>query len=290
MPADRTYSEAEIALLLKRSAELQAENAKSSSHIHAGLTLSELQTLAQETGLEASFLTQAALEMEMSQGAYSLGKSPKTHQQITRFVAGELTDEVWDEIVFSLRRQYESESAGMYGPYYGKGISERIGKNREWRFTSLSGLQTTVLCQPYKGGTRIELSQRVGFGSLKTEATLSGLFLAFFPALAMTAILGSVLWGSASFIAFFAVLAPLMFVLGSSIRNSKLKKLNAIGDAITERFALAAKAARPTIARSAETTPAPAERTSLLDADEVDSSFGDPSAVSDPMRTKKTRA
>ena len=232
----RTYSEEEIAALLQRSAQLQADDTRAEKKSQsAGLTLTELETIARESGMDPSYLHRAALEMEMSKGKPSMPKKSDTHIYVDRFFSGELTDEIWEEIVFELRRKYESSSSDMYGSTLGKGITEQIGRSREWRVTSFSGVQTTVLFRPAKkGGTRVELSQRVGVASTKAESILYGVFTAFFPALIALAATKSLAWGSAWLLALTALFIPVVYYLDTLWRNKKLRQLNETGDRLIE--------------------------------------------------------
>jgi len=235
MPENRTYSEEEIAALLQRSAQLQADDARSEKKSQsAGLTLTELETIATESGLDPSYLHRAALEMEVSKGKPSMPKKSDTHIYVDRVFSGELTDEIWEEIVFELRRKYESSSSDLYGSTLGKGITEQIGRSREWRITSFSGVQTIVLFRPAKKGTRVELSQRVGVASTKVESILYGAFTAFFPALIALAATKSLAWGSAWLLALTALLIPVVYYLDTLWRNKKLRQLNETGDRLIE--------------------------------------------------------
>ena len=234
MPENRTYSEQEIAALLQRSAQLQADDARSEKNTSEGLTLNELEAIAGESGLDPAYLHRAALEMEMSSGKATMPKKTETHIYADRFFTGELTDDIWEEIVFELRRKYESSTAEMYGSTIGKGISEQIGRSREWRITSVSGVQTSILFRPYKKGTRIELSQRVGIGSTRTESIAYGVFTAVFPALIALAATKSPAWGAASFAAFSALFIPIVYYLDTAWRNKKLRQLNETGDRLVD--------------------------------------------------------
>ena len=71
--SERTYSEDEMAALLERAAELQAHTARTNER-SAGLTLTELEAIAEEAGLNPEHLRQAASEMERL-GPSILGKS-----------------------------------------------------------------------------------------------------------------------------------------------------------------------------------------------------------------------
>jgi|GEM_PF-764082 len=230
--AHRTYSEKEIAALLKRTAQLQAEEVEAADENRSGLSLSELESIAGEAGLDPQFLHRAALELEHAAGK-PLGKNKtKTHVRVDRVLPSTLTDDEWEEVVFALKRRFESQSydMGLGMGSYGKGTMEQIGRSREWRHTSLSGVQTTVLLRPHKKGTNMEISQRVGFGSTKTESWAYGLPFAMMFALITGAVFKSALIGLAAMIGWTALLVPLTHYLDTRWREKKHNALVELAD------------------------------------------------------------
>ena len=229
---NRTYSEKEIQALLERTAQLQAEEAESPERNREGLSLSELEAIADEAGLDPQFLHRAALELEHA-GGKPIGKNKtKTHVRVDRVLPSDLTDEEWEEVVFALKRRFESDSydMGLGMGTYGQGKIEQIGRSREWRHTSLSGVQTTVLLRPHKKGTRMEISQRVGIGSTKTESWAYGLPFAALFAVITGAILKSALLGSAAMVGWTALLVPVIYYLDNRWREKKHDALVELAD------------------------------------------------------------
>jgi hypothetical protein len=111
----RTYTEKEIAALLQRTAQLQAQEAESQEGNREGLSLQELEAVARDAGLDPQFLHQAALEMAHS-GGRTLGKNrTKTHIRVDRVLPAELSEQEWEEVIFALRRRFESETMDMGG-------------------------------------------------------------------------------------------------------------------------------------------------------------------------------
>lgn len=230
---NRVYTEKEIAALLERTAQLQAEDAGSAGSSQKGLNLSELEMVAQDAGLDMEFLHRAALEMELSSSS-ELGKDKtKTHVRVRRVIPSDLSDDEWEEVIFALRRKFESQSMDMAGMgSLGKGIVEQIGKSREWRHTSMSGIQTSVLFRPHKKGTSMELSQRVGIGSTTAESISYGTIAAGFFAMIAGALAKSLVIGLASVAAMMALFIPLIYYLDTKWRDKKHRELAELGDTL----------------------------------------------------------
>lgn len=230
--SNRTYSEKEIAALLERTAQLQAEEAESADKSREGLNLSELESIARDAGLDPQFLHRAAIELEHA-GGKPLGKNKtKTHVRVDRILPSDLTNDEWEEVVFALKRRFESETydMGLGMGSYGQGKIEQIGRSREWRHTSMSGVQTTVLLRPHKKGTSMEISQRVGIGSTKTESWAYGLPFAMLFATITGAVLKSALIGFSALVGWTALLVPLIYYLDSRWREKKHNQLVELAD------------------------------------------------------------
>ena len=253
---NRTYTEKEIAKLLERTAQLQADDVRDEQPSTSGLSLSELETIASEAGLDPEYLHRAALEIE-STGKKGFQNRTATHIHTQRFLSQELTEDVWEELVFELRRSFASNSSiDMTGlGSFGNGVVEQIGRSREWRHTSPMGVHTSVLLRPYKEGTRIEMSQKVGAGSPKSEAIGYGFLLSILPAFILAVIFGkSLLVGAASFTAFMAMLVPLVYLLDMRWRDKKLANLESVAERLVEFANEKASLASPVVEPRLETS------------------------------------
>lgn len=113
----RRYNEQQIGAILQRSGEIQAGiSPEGDSH---GLTLEELQKVAQEVGIEPHVVEQAALEVD--NGALGGKKGESASRVLDHTVDGIITEEQWEDIVIRLRQ------------YAGKaGTSTLQGTTREW--------------------------------------------------------------------------------------------------------------------------------------------------------------
>ena len=113
---DRIYTEQEVAALLERAAELQAQAARRNEH-RPGLSLAELEDVAAEAGLDPSLLRQAAGELD-EPGRPLLDRSAgttATHVSVERRVPGTFTPEAWEDVVAELRHRFDTDMGKMWG-------------------------------------------------------------------------------------------------------------------------------------------------------------------------------
>ena len=174
-----------MAAMLKRAAKLQANAAKNADN-QSGLTLSELEVIAAEAGLDPIHLRQAAAEMYDPGVSISSRKNSTSaaHNYVDQWIVSELTDEAWEEVVAELQHRYDSDMGQMMGmPGYGKGQASQIGRTRAWKHMSMSGIETRVIAQPRGESIQLKLSQRVGWASTMAESITYGGIIASFAAL-----------------------------------------------------------------------------------------------------------
>jgi hypothetical protein len=116
--ADRRYDEQQIGAILQRAAEIQSGLSPAADA--QGLTLSELQKVASEVGIEPHLVERAAREVETGPiGTKDIGQT--LAGMLDRTVAGEITDEQWEDVVMALRQ------------FVGRpGATTVQGNTREW--------------------------------------------------------------------------------------------------------------------------------------------------------------
>lgn len=118
------YSDKEIGKLIERAYQLQQQDEANQSY---GLSVEELQKLAEEMGIQPAYLEKAL--HETTQLGFAKPKKEKHFWGIPlsiedeAVVQGEITDEMWEEIVIRLREIYKQH-----------GISEQVGKTRSWLY------------------------------------------------------------------------------------------------------------------------------------------------------------
>ena len=116
----RLYSDREVGAVLKRATELQEKRRQSLAH---SLSLEEVEQVAAEIGVEREYLRAAVQELDrhpVGQGGLTLTGGPFA-ADLERVVAGEVTDDLWEEIVLELRRLTGSV-----------GETSQLGQAREW--------------------------------------------------------------------------------------------------------------------------------------------------------------
>lgn len=96
-PTDRRYADAETALILKRAAELQGTAEPPSSP-----TLTDLQQIADEAGIEPRYVRQAAAELAAQSHGGAVAAS-STSLRLERTVAGEIPVSSFDALVEAIR-------------------------------------------------------------------------------------------------------------------------------------------------------------------------------------------
>lgn len=265
---DRTYTEQEVAALLKRAAALQAQAARRTER-SPGLTLAELEAVAAETGLDPALLRQAAEELD-EPGRPLLDRragTTATHVSVERHVPGALTPEAWEDVVAELRHRFDTDLGKMWGmPQYGVSATEQIGRTMEWKHTSLSGIETRVLIRPRGEQLHLRASQRVGWGSPVAEASTYGLTLAGLAALIAGAVVGS--GGIALAVLFLSLFAtvPLILYADRAWRRKKHRELDGLADDLAALAAGPPEAIEPSDVQ--EPSAVPKLDPALLDEDE----------------------
>ena len=233
----RTYSEREIASIIERAAERQAEADRSEGA--PGLTLDEIERLGAEAGIDPAHLRAAAQEVG-ARGRTVSGDAgmTRTHVHVERWVDGPLTDEAWEDTVAELRQRFGAEMMAMFGMPPPASV-QQVGQSHEWSHTSGLGIQTRVTVSPRGDRTRLRITQLVGLSSTRVEGIGYGLLLAFFlggPAggglAAWLGAPGSVALVSAllGVLLVAAVAIPLVTKLDRDWRQKKLRNLGTLAD------------------------------------------------------------
>lgn len=118
-PSDRLFDEEEIARILQRTAELQGRRLQAPT---TGLTLRELQTLAEESGLDPGLVVTAATELQSRPSARrsTWWGGPATHT-MDLVLPGSVSDHAWERMLDAVR-----QVMGQIGRV------EVRGASREW--------------------------------------------------------------------------------------------------------------------------------------------------------------
>lgn len=230
---ERIFSKDEVAALLERTTELEIGKNRSGK-TNDGLSLSELEHVAAEAGLDIALLRDAVAEMESRSSLMDSHRDKSaTHNMLERWMEGTVTDHTWGDVVMDLRNRFDTDAGASMGmPGFGLSKAETMGRNREWRHTSLMGVETRILLREMGDRTRIRMSQKVGIASPLIEASMYGGILASFSALIAAAALDSVLLGLVSWVAMLALLIPVVLALDKAWRRKKHNELAKLSEEI----------------------------------------------------------
>ncbi|UCG86092.1 MAG: hypothetical protein JSW71_19645 [Gemmatimonadota bacterium] len=159
----RRYSDREMALILRRAADLQAHGAdavrQEQSH-----TLAEVEQLAVEVGIDPRYVAEAAQAVDAEptvKSAPVLGAP--TGYQIGRVIAGEVSEAEFADVLDAIRR-----TTGKRGE-----VSRVLG-SLEWRSVSVKG-ESFVTVSPREGKTAIRIGGQYGRGAVFVYGLVAGI-------------------------------------------------------------------------------------------------------------------
>jgi hypothetical protein len=143
----RVYSEKEIQALLRQAAALQAARRDPSN----GLTLDEIRRIAEEAGIDATFVDQAAqgsvaTPEPLHTPSLFWGGSYRVQSELT--LDHEVDDDEWAVMVAEIRR-----SMGH------RGQSEALGRGYDWRYVVSGQENAHVTLTPRSGRTQVDVSR-----------------------------------------------------------------------------------------------------------------------------------
>lgn len=147
--AGRIYSESEAAAILESAARRQGVAEPGAT---VGLTLSELQSVATEAGIEARHVSAAIAELGSGEGTRR--RVAGLQAEATRSVLLErpVSEEEWGRIVADLRREFGAV-----------GVTSDVGMVRAWASAaSESEVPVRASLEPEDIGARLTLTQRPG--------------------------------------------------------------------------------------------------------------------------------
>jgi len=148
---DQRYSEDEVALILRRAAELQPGSA---------MSLAEIESVADEAGIEPALVRRAADEVALAKreptpapatlGSRAFGPMRVVYE---RSVPGTATPAMWPDIIGEVRRHLSMT-----------GTAEEIGKELIWssRARDTETRQVRVIVTPRAGRTLVRVEEHNG--------------------------------------------------------------------------------------------------------------------------------
>ena len=157
----RRYNEKEVADIIKRASELQ--QLESTAESTAGMSLTELEQVAREAGLDPSLVRRAATDLDtrVSDRKPSTFMGAPTHLMLERTIDGEVPAEEYEALVLEIQRELD-----------GVGQASTLGRSLVWtmqgvdrRRVATRTVQVTVA--PRNGRTTIRIEEplsQLGFG------------------------------------------------------------------------------------------------------------------------------
>jgi hypothetical protein len=261
----RTYSREEIAALMERAAEIQQQRPAGDAD---GLTLAELEEVAQSAGISTDALRAAAAEFEPRRAAPTGATDTQVFAErvVPLALQGDaLPAWVEEEVVLELRRRYDGSADPLLRSLgLGMGEIERVGRTVEWRKSHSSGAETRVQLRPRSEGVQLSLSRKIGWAGAQTEAALYGAMAAILPALVALIVARVPLVVVVTYVVSWFVLTLLIRGWIGRWRAGQQRYLDALADLLVY---LTADAAPPSSA--SERTGAPPARPLLDDTDDL---------------------
>lgn len=160
----RRYTDQEVALVIKRAAELQAQAAQVSEDERSGLSLTELEQIAREAGLDPALVRRAATELDTRHTTAPRSRFLGAPSVLTleRTIDGEVPVSEYELIVEEIRRAFNDN-----------GYVSTLGRSLAWSSMSQNGRggnqkRVNVTITPRNGRTtiRVEESLRPVAGGL----------------------------------------------------------------------------------------------------------------------------
>jgi hypothetical protein len=159
----RRYSDREMALILRRAAELQSQGADVASGEQSH-TMADLEELAAEVGIDPRYVAEAAQAVDaepLTKAAPILG-APISYQ-VGRMIEGEVSEPEFADLLDSVRR-----ATGRQGE-----VSRVLG-SLEWRMVSVNG-ESFVTISPRQGKTAIRIGGQYGRGASVVYCVVGGI-------------------------------------------------------------------------------------------------------------------
>lgn len=152
----RRYNEKEVADIIKRASELQ--QLESTAESTAGMSLTELEQVAREAGLDPALVRRAATDLDtrVSDRKPSAFLGAPTNLVLERTIDGEASPDEYETLVLEMQRELE-----------GVGQASMLGRSLVWTMQGVNrGRATTrtvqVTVTPRNGRTTIRIEEPLG--------------------------------------------------------------------------------------------------------------------------------
>jgi len=198
--SDRIYSEEEVALLIRRAVELEAERSRSGSNgDQQGLTMQDLEKIAADSGIDPELMRHAADELQNDVSPRDIEDTTtvnKTEIVAEHWINGEVTPRILDNLITELNHRFgtSQEEIGwlnrLFDDYSGKALVNKTPTSADWKYYYEFEMYTTrALIQQRGNKLRIRVSKRQAWNMSWNSEGLN-IFIALFSALLFTTIGG----------------------------------------------------------------------------------------------------
>jgi hypothetical protein len=157
---DRKFNDEEVALIIKRAAELQ-QTEQVASESSSALTLSEVEQIAKEAGIDPMLIRRAALSLDSPSTVNrpSIWAGAPTRLVFERVVDGEVSPEMFETLVDEIRRTFGDN-----------GMPSVLGRSLAWTSSLRGGRRRSV-------GRQIDVNivPRGGVTTIRVEEELRNL-------------------------------------------------------------------------------------------------------------------
>ncbi|NNF13487.1 MAG: hypothetical protein HKN72_09695 [Gemmatimonadetes bacterium] len=149
---DDRFSEDDARKILARAAERQEAAERAQLGSGGGVSLEELQSIADEVGIDPNYVQAAAGELALKQRspAMDFRMGLPTRLEEVRMLPGSVSDRQWGQMVAVFREAFGRS-----------GMTAEFGDVREWISANIGseGMPVTVRLEPTEDGTLMTLSQ-----------------------------------------------------------------------------------------------------------------------------------
>jgi len=199
--SDNLYSEEEVARLIRRAVELEAErNDKRGLNDSSGLSMQDLEKIAAESGIDPELMRRAADELHQGSASGTLDETTvvkDTDILAEHWIKAKVNNRLLDDLILELNHHFGTSQKEItwwnkfFNDYSGKAIVNKTSTSVEWKYTDEFSLYTTrVLIQQRSEKLRIRVSKRQTM-NLPWDSTFTNIVILFFAAIILIPIGGA---------------------------------------------------------------------------------------------------
>jgi len=250
----RIYSEKEVAQLIRRAVQLEADRSVTGEKKHRdGLSINELEKVAAESGIDPELIKQAAKEFDENSASKPIIEEKievnRTEIFSEKWIKANIDDDMRDLLITELNHRFGTSEDDinwwdqLWDSYAGKAKIRKTSTSTEWNYTSEMELFTIrVLMQQRGEKFRIRVSKRQAW-NLSWYTNISHVFLSVLSTAILSLIGGglgyyffeSPFLGFLSGLGLSAILVPTTLWWGNYELNKHKNEVIEIADQLAEQ-------------------------------------------------------